>query len=195
MTNTQPVSSNTVQAGPIPVTLKLDSWTVFRTALDEAIVKIQPSYFRVPRYGLEAAWRERAYCYELYHLLRCQLPEDFPYTLHGEIDKIGHGAIVQHFGKMKRPNPDFILHNPGDMSDKANLVVVEVKRSDAELKLIKQDLWKIRKFIKHVGYQRGVMLFFGEQTPPDLFHLGGIEAIWHRVVGQKPMVSNKGKFT
>jgi hypothetical protein len=39
------------------------------------------------------------------------------------------------------------------------------------------------------------MLFFGEQTPPDLFHLGGIEAIWHRVVGQKPMVSNKGKFT
>jgi len=195
MTNTQPVSSNTVQAGPISVALKLDSWTAFRAAIDEAIIKIKQDYFRVPRYGGEDAWRERAYCYELYHLLRDELPKNFPYTLHGEIDKIGHEAVVRHFGNMKRPNPDFLLHNPGDMGGKANLVIVEVKRSDADPKLIKKDLWKIRKFIKHVGYQRGLMMFFGEQTPPDLFHLGGIEAIWHRVVGQKPMVSNKGKFT
>jgi hypothetical protein len=180
---------------PISPAVETDSWTVFRTALDEAIEKIQPSHFRVPRYEEESAWRERVYCYELYHLLRCRLPKDFPYTLHGEIDKIGHEAIVQHFGKIKRPNPDFVLHNPGDMGIEANLVIVEVKRSDADLKLIKQDRWKTRKFIKHVGYQHGVILFFGEKTPPDLSRLGGIEAIWHKAVGQKPIQSNKGKFS
>ena len=95
---------------------------------------------------------------------------------------------------MKRPNPDFIVHKPGDNGNDANFVVIEVKRSDADPKLIKQDLWKIRKFMRHVGYQHGIMLFFGEQAPPDLSRLGNIEAIWHGEVGEAPVASNKGKF-
>jgi hypothetical protein len=170
------------------------NYSIFRKVLNNAVEKIEPKYFRVPRSGLEAVWRERAYCYELYHLLRCYLPKDFPYTLHGEIDKITHHAITQHFGKMKRPNPDFIVHKPGELGVDANFVVIEIKRSDADLKLIKKDLWKIRKFMRHVDYQHGIMLFFGEKQPPDLSRLGGIQAVWHKAVGQKLVLSNKGKF-
>lgn len=171
-----------------------DWWVAFRNALDTATEELQQSYFQVQRYGMEPAWRERAYCYELYHLLRCHLPEDFPFTLHGEIDKAGHEDITRHFGRRKRPNPDFIVHTPGGRGKTANLVIIEVKRSEAEIKEIKEDLWKLRKFLKKVEYQHGVMLFFGTQRPPNLSHLGSIEALWHNCVGAGPVVSKKGKF-
>jgi len=190
---THSINEPIVAAPPQPVVVK-SPWDVFCTALDEAISRVKPEYFRVPRFKDEAAWRERAYCYELYHQLRCQLPEDFAYTLHGEIDKMGHLEIIQHFPGMKRPNPDFVLHKPGKMGPGENLAVIEVKRSGASLGSIKQDLWKIRKFVDKVGYKHGIMLLFGEQAPPDGFRLGKIEAIWHNAAGKMPMRSNKGKF-
>ena len=174
---------------------KMDCWPEFRTALDDSAKELGQLYFRVPRSGQDPAWRERAYCYELYHLLRCKLSKDFPYTLHGEIDKAGHVSIMRHFGRKKRPNPDFIVHKPGDYGRDANLVVIEVKISEADIKRVKEDLWKIRKFMKNVEYQHGIMLFFGEQQPPDLSHLGKIEVLWHKEVGRELVSSKKGKFS
>jgi len=181
---------------PISPAVDTDSWTVFRTALDEAIVNIQPSYFRIKRYGDDDPEpRERAYCYELYHQLRLKLRPDFPYTLHAEVDKAGHAEIVRCFGPNARPNPDFILHKPTLMGRGDNLGIIEVKASDENRRNIGKDLRKIRKFLKCVGYVYGVMLFFGDQKP-DLSHLrlGAIEALWHNQVGQKPVASKKGKF-
>lgn len=64
-------------------------------------------------------FRERVYCYELYHQLRLALPANFLYTLQGEVDKMGHPIIT---GGVK---PDFILHKSGTMND--NFLVIEVK--------------------------------------------------------------------
>jgi hypothetical protein len=134
-------------------------WLVFRAALDTAISNIAECYFRIHRASTTTACRERAYCYELYHQLRKCLPETFSYTLHGEIDKAGHRMVMRHFGKRKRPNPDFIVHKPGESRKNANLVIIEVKRSEEGQKLVNKDIKKIRKFMKHIDYQHGVMLF------------------------------------
>lgn len=175
-------------------TAATDQWRIFRSVLDTSISKISQSYFSIPRFGTTPACRERAYCYELYHQLREFLPKNFPYTLHGEIDKAGHRKIMQHFGKRKRPNPDFIVHVPGESGKDANLVVVEVKRSEVDARLVKEDIWKIHKFMKKVDYQHGIMLFFGHQCPKDISHLGAIEALWHRTVGEAPIVGKNGRF-
>lgn len=171
-----------------------DQWVTFRTALATAVSGIQPAYFQVQRHAEDPAWRERAYCYELYHLLRCQLTDNFPFTFHGEIDKVGHQEITCHFGRGSRPNPDFILHNPGQPGSNANFAVIEVKSSDSGIDEVKKDLRKLRKFLREVGYQHAVMFFFGSQRPPNLSRLGAIEALWHRQIGAQPIVSRRGRF-
>jgi hypothetical protein len=53
-------------------------------------------YFQLPVAGSdaeEAEYRERVYCYELYHRWRCHWAEGFPYSLCGEVDKQGHPLI------------------------------------------------------------------------------------------------------
>ncbi|MGD8457430.1 MAG: hypothetical protein PVF83_13695, partial [Anaerolineales bacterium] len=41
----------------------------------------------------EHIYRERVYCYELYHQLRVVTPDGFNYQLDGELDKSGHPLI------------------------------------------------------------------------------------------------------
>jgi len=97
----------------------------FLRALKEASGNIGEYYFKVAMANLKGyRFRERVYCYELYHRLRLALPPDaiFPYTLQGEMDKDGHPIIHKVVGAVK---PDFILHKPGTMND--NLLVIEVK--------------------------------------------------------------------
>jgi hypothetical protein len=74
-----------------------DDWKTFFRSLIESIACIDKKYFEVDRYDQEPAMRERAYCYELYHQLRKRLCDNFPYTLHGEIDKSGN--IEESFKK------------------------------------------------------------------------------------------------
>src|SRR6266542_905398 len=50
-------------------------------------------YMRLPVAGADPQYRERVYCYELYHQLRCQWPSRFPYVLCGEIDKRKHADV------------------------------------------------------------------------------------------------------
>jgi hypothetical protein len=86
----------------------------------KAIQNIDAHYFQLTvARNDELIYRERVYCYELYHQLRLLLGDDFPYKLDGELDKRGHAIISD--GK----KPDFVIHVPGEMGQ--NLVVIEVK--------------------------------------------------------------------
>jgi hypothetical protein len=66
--------------------------------------------------GAEArVYRERVYCYELYHQWRCQWANDSRFELSGEADKIGDPII------RRNAKPDFLVHVPGEMQ---NLLVL-----------------------------------------------------------------------
>jgi hypothetical protein len=79
----------------------------FTRILSEASAAVHQNYFRLPVKGTSPAYRERVYCYELYHQMRLRWPypcaPDFPYWLNGEIDKRGNP-------KFKKGVPDFLVH-------------------------------------------------------------------------------------
>jgi hypothetical protein len=80
---------------------KEECWSEFWNLLLMSIRCIKKPYFQIERDTIEEGsplvWRERAYCYELYHQIRCHLPYDYPYKLHGEIDKKGHQEVNKFF--------------------------------------------------------------------------------------------------
>jgi len=100
--------------------------------------EVGQQYFQLPVAGSEEpAYRERVYCYELYHRWRTHWPDTFPFSLSGEIDKAGHPLIRN--GK----KPDFLVHIPGRMT---NLLIVEVKPGNADEKQMVEDLAKLTTF-------------------------------------------------
>ena len=121
--------------------------------LGAATARITSEYFHLPVAGADAIYRERVYCYELYHQLRC-LWVDFPLTLGGEVDKSG----APHF--RGGPKPDLLVHAPGHMGH--NLVVLEVKPIIAGVHQIRTDLQKPTWFHRHADYFRGIFLSYGE---------------------------------
>lgn len=73
--------------------------------------QIGREYFQLPVAGAEEPeYRERVYCYELYHRWRCHWFDSFPFSLSGEVDKTGHPLI------RGAPKPDFLVHIPGQMT-------------------------------------------------------------------------------
>ncbi len=129
----------------------------------KATASIPELYFQLPVAGKdEPIYRERAYCYELYHQLRMLLDESDDlrwFALSGEIDKQGHPII--------RPcSPDLVFHRPGDMA--ANVAVVEVKPGNGDVEGIKKDLRTLSYFVDDVvQYQVGIHLVYGG-TEADL---------------------------
>lgn len=100
--------------------------------------QVGSDYFQMPVAGqTDAEYRERVYCYELYHRWRSHWVEGFPYSLSGEIDKHGHPIIRGD------PKPDFLVHVPGRM---ANLLIVEVKPVTAPWDRMADDLRRLTKF-------------------------------------------------
>jgi hypothetical protein len=96
----------------------------FMRCLEEAGRRIDRHYFQLDVAGSEESiYRERVYCYELYHRLRYVLGDSFPYKLDGEVDKEGHPIIRPRLGPKKS---DFIVHVPGKMN--RNLIIIEVKQ-------------------------------------------------------------------
>jgi hypothetical protein len=53
--------------------------------LRQATESIEPLYFQLPIDGSDPIFRERVYCYELYHQLRRIWPADTPFSLNGEV--------------------------------------------------------------------------------------------------------------
>lgn len=145
---------------------------MFIECLKKAGKNIEAGYFKIIEAGtLSVKFRERIYCYELYHQLRILLgnKEKFPYMLHGELDKKGY----QIFNALKLERiPDFLVHVPGNMED--NLVVMEVKNIDTQnhkIKPIIDDMKKVKNFIEKAKYYRGIMLIYSDgikDFPDDL---------------------------
>ena len=125
--------------------------------LSVAASEITSEYFQLPIVGADAVYRERVYCYELYHQLRC-LWAAFPFSLGGEVDKAGH----PHFqdGPYAQAKPDFLVHVPGEMQ--RNLAAVEVKPATAGIDALRKDLQKLTWFCCHAQYFRGLLLVYGE---------------------------------
>jgi hypothetical protein len=126
--------------------------------LQEATAEITAGYFWLAVAGGDAPiYRERVYCYELYHQMRLCWPKDgCPFVLNGEVDKRGHPILS---GRGFRDIPDFLVHNPGDMN--GNHAIIEVKPPFARDHQIEVDLQKLTRFVKDAGYERAIYLIYG----------------------------------
>ena len=140
----------------------------FQKSLQWATKNMDQYYFRIAMAKSRGHFlRERVYCYELYHLLRLGL-QCFPYTLQGEMDKIGHPIFRREIGAVK---PDFILHEQGTMEN--NLAVMEVKPlNNTNGSQLKKDLDTLTRFLD-LGYYRAIHLIYGSLSRDD----GGISKI------------------
>jgi hypothetical protein len=129
---------------------------LFEKMVEAACARVGAIYFQLPVADADAVYRERVYCYELYHQLRCCW-EDFPFCLGGEIDKSGN----PHFqdGPYARAKPDLLVHKPGDKT--RNLACVEVKPFCRPVAEFVSDLEKLTWFCHSGHYYRGVFLVYG----------------------------------
>jgi hypothetical protein len=122
--------------------LELDEIT--RLLLD-ASKEIHGDYFRLAVAGAASTiFRERVYCYELYHQWRAIWPENSCYSICGETDKRKHPFVrgLHLTDKI----PDFLVHCPGLMTSSDNLIVMEVKSHGSSPASILEDLAKLTGF-------------------------------------------------
>jgi hypothetical protein len=129
----------------------------FTDILRDATAAIAELYMQLPVEGGEARFRERVYCYELYHQLRCRWPEHGLYALNGEVDKRGHpfAALAG-----SQAIPDLLVHTPGNMA--GNHVIIEVKPANAQVAGIREDFRKLKLFRgQDIHYERAIYLFYG----------------------------------
>jgi hypothetical protein len=128
--------------------------------LSAATSEVGHIYFQLPVAGQTPAYRERVYCYELYHQLRSRWPPGCPFTLNGEVDKAGHRLLRQV--EADKYKPDLLVHVPGDMG--GNFAAIEVKPCTASPSAIRKDLTSLALFSNSVGYQRAIYLVYGYET-------------------------------
>ena len=123
--------------------------------IQSSMDKIGRSFFKVVTCGgMQPIARERVYCYELYHQMRCiqnQYPTLSNYILHAEIDKSGHPLIE------KKINPDMVIHFPGTMDNLAVIEIKSVKRIDCIIK----DFKTLNYMLDSPEYKYGVFISTG----------------------------------
>jgi hypothetical protein len=145
----------------------------FLDFLIHATSRIEPHYFQLPVAGLEdPIYRERVYCYELYHQLRCILTDRFPYVLNGEVDKEGHPKLREEIGPRK---PDFIVHIPRSME--LNLAVIEVKPITSTADKFHEALLSLRGFLQHADYFGAIALVYGHADANETRWVGAFEEV------------------
>tara|TARA_B100000315_G_C14510707_1_gene556806 strand:- start:682 stop:1227 length:546 start_codon:yes stop_codon:yes gene_type:complete len=163
--------------------------------LRSATKNVGEKYFQIPISGSEdLLYRERVYCYELYHQMRSVWPIISKFTLGGEIDKSSHPLIRGSF--LDRRKPDFLVHMPGDMGN--NYAVIEVKPINAQDDGINKDLKTLTAFYRHAGYERAIYLIYGRGNIDKIVSglneiaceddgknsdISLIELWWHEMVG------------
>jgi hypothetical protein len=125
--------------------------------LQEATAAIAGEYFRLPIHGGDPVYRERVYCYELYHQMRLRWPQAGPFWLNGEVDKRLH----PYFADGTAPKPDLLVHEPGTGN---NYAVIEVKSSRAADAGIRKDLRTLTRFKNEFGYRRAIYLIYGAEA-------------------------------
>lgn len=127
--------------------------------LRNATARVAAEYLRLPIHGQTPAYRERVYCYELYHQMRCAWPKETPYRLNAEVDKRGH--IAMGALGVRGQKPDLLVHIPGYMD--GNHTIVEVKAAPSDKEKIGKDLKTLATFLK-AGYERAIYLIYGEKA-------------------------------
>lgn len=175
----------------VDTTAKQHDFEYFLSMLLAATKSIEEHYFQLPVATKEdPVYRERVYCYELYHRIREQMPVDYPYKLDGELDKSGHPLIQRTVGDVK---PDFLVHERGRMD--RNLVAVEVKPVNASMAGVTKDIQTLSGFVANAQYFHAIYLIYGNNEaafrsiaeivqahlpamPPHSFYL-----MWHQSSG------------
>jgi len=163
--------------------------------LADATQNIDSHYFQLPVVNKESLlYRERVYCYELYHQIRLRWPSTTEYMLCGEIDKSGHPLVRGN--ELDQVKPDFIIHIPSKMD--ANHSVIEVKPVNAKINGIKKDLSILNAFIQKANYSKAYYLFYGtgnidriKQIIESIIinengameKIGSVNFWWHKQVG------------
>lgn len=127
--------------------------------LQAATAAVEAMYFHLNIDGGDPVFRERVYCYELYHQMRSNWPSQSQYFLNGELDKSAH-PILHELGA-DHAKPDLLVHTPGAMA--GNYAIIEVKHSTAA-EGIRKDLQSLDLFVRRVGYQRAIYLIYGHQA-------------------------------
>lgn len=180
--------------------------------LRQAAIQVQRPWFHMSiasavEEPAQLAYRERVYCYELYHQIRLLSTEGIGrragatrLLLSGELDKYGINSVIPG-GRQK---PDLVWHEPGK-SD-YNAAVAEVKTMQGLTSPVGMNaaLTTLRDFLQaapKVRYQSGILLVFGEgaratvlrevrknveelEWQPDT--LRRVCVVWHAEVGCKP---------
>lgn len=164
--------------------------------LRTATARIESQYFQVELDGGDPVYRERVYCYELYHQLRCLWPAECDFSLNGELDKAAH-PILRELGA-DYAKPDLLVHRPSYMS--GNNTIIEVKSSRAQVAGIEKDLKTLALFRTRVGYKRAIYLLFGfeakgaaervRRAEKQLGKLPPIELWLHSAPGEAAMPSS-----
>lgn len=140
--------------------------------LEQGITAVEEKYFHFPissNNQMMQIYRERVYCYELYHQIRilqkqmsCDLKQQI--DINGEPDKRGHIWINNGC------NPDMIFHKAGTMTK--NYLVVEVKNNlNGKLKNnenkpdgVYKDFINLYYFIAQYQYQKGCFHLYGLES-------------------------------
>lgn len=138
---------------------------ILSALLASATADIGDEYFRLPVHGGRLVYRERVYCYELYHQMRRRWPDDGPFRLNGEVDKAAH-PVLSGLGA-SYAKPDLLVHGPGDMG--RNHAIIEVKSQMATLAGIAKDLRTLSLFRREVGYERAIYLIYGHGNLARVF--------------------------
>lgn len=128
----------------------------FNAIFRAATAAVPLEYFQLPVANGRAIYRERVYCYELYHQLRLRWPNPSDFALNGEIDKAAH-PVLKHMG-VNGQKPDFLVHRPGGMDD--NYAIIEVKPCRVSNNDIKKDIKTLSLFQGTVGYARAFLLIY-----------------------------------
>ncbi len=138
-----------------------DEWLA--EIIRKATARVGADYFHLKIDGGDPIYRERVYCYELYHQVRRLWPTDTPFLFQGEVDKSGHMNFPPKLGK----TPDFLIHTPGDGS--GNHTVIEVKPAKVNKSGsirrntggIRKDLETLSRFKREARYQCAIYLVYG----------------------------------
>jgi hypothetical protein len=137
----------------------------FMEQLKKALMMINENYIDISMYQLpDSKYRERVYCYELYHQLRKILGDHYNYMLDGELSKNAHPIIEKEIGAKI---PDFLIHYRNKMDH--NLAIIEVKPIKSvndSITNLNDDLDKIIDFIDIAEYQYGIMLIYSNGMDP-----------------------------
>jgi hypothetical protein len=149
--------------------------------IESATTAIPAEYFRLPIDGGDPIYRERVYCYELYHQMRTIWPKDTPFYLNGEIDKAAHPILATLGAAYAKP--DLLVHQPGYM--KGNHAIIEIKSARPQVAGIRKDLSTLSLFRNAVGYRRAIYILYGEEVGDAL--LGRILRAAETIVELSPI--------